>query len=443
MPRFERGVDPNAVLTGSDRAAELLRLVADAHVMPEPIDHYPVPITPARITVRVPRVEALLGVALGTQRVKDSLAPLEIEIEEVGAGGGDEFVAIPPTFRPDLEREIDIVEEVARRVGFNDIPRTLPDTTGASGGLTVRQRERRLIEDVLVGAGAAEAMTVPLIAVADLERFGLSTDRTVEVTNALRADEPILRPAILPGLLKSAAHNASQGLADLELFELGHVFASPQPGELLPDERDHLAVLLTGTVSRGPIEPDRSVDVYDIVDLADAVVEAMELADVRLVAAAAPGFDAARSADITVDGEVIGHVGAIATPVLDAFGVPGVGVALELDIDGLMRGGRRDRTFRALSRFPGSTIDLAFVLPDSVAAADVERTLRDATGEMVELVRCFDEFRSDALGPGRRSLTFALRFRAPDRTLKDAEIAGLRQAGIDAVIATHGAELRG
>ncbi len=312
-----------------------------------------------------------------------------------------------------------------------------------SGGLTVRQRERRLIEDVLVGMGASEAMTVPLIAVTDLERFGLSSEGTVEVTNALRADEPILRPAILPGLLKSGGHNASQGLADLELFELGHVFAAPRPGDLLPDERDHLAVLLTGTVSRGPIEPDRPVDVYDVVEVLDAVVEALELADVRLVAAPAPGFDPARGADITVDGAVIGHVGALAGSVLERFGIPAAGIALELDVDGLMGGTRRDRTFRALSRFPASSIDLAFVLPDSVPAADVERTLRASAGELLEAVRSFDEFRSDALGPDRRSLAFALRFRAPDRTLNDAETAGLRQAAVDAVIAAHGAELRG
>ena len=159
--------------------------------------------------MRTARVEALLGVALGPERVKEALRPLEIEVE----GDGEDFVAIAPTFRPDLSREIDIVEEVARRVGLNEIPRTLPHTTDADGGgLSVRQRERRLLADVVVGTGAAEAMTVPLIAPADLERFGLPTDGTVEVTNALRAEEPLLRPAILPGLLKAAAFNAGQGL---------------------------------------------------------------------------------------------------------------------------------------------------------------------------------------------------------------------------------------
>lgn len=441
--RFERGVDPNGVLTGSARAAELLRLVASARVAPEPIDQYPVPITPVRITVRVPRVAALLGVELDAERVKDSLRPLAIEIEEPGAGGGDEFIAIAPTFRPDLEREIDIVEEVARRIGFNEIKRTLPHTTGVSGGLTVRQRERRLIEAVMVGMGAAEAMTVPLIAAADLERVGRTADGTVEATNALRADEPILRPAILPGLLKAVAFNVGHGLVDLALFELGHVFATPAAGDLLPDERDHLAVLLTGRIARSPIEPDRPVDAYDATDVIGAVVGALELVDVRLVAGPAPGFDPARSAAVTVDGEPIGHVGAIPSSVLEAFGIPAPVVAIEVDIDGLLAGTRRDRAFRPLSRFPVSNIDLAFVLADAVPAADVEQTLRAAAGDALEDLRCFDEFRSEALGPARRSLAFALRFRAPDHTLEDQEIGTLRRACIDAVIAAHGAELRG
>jgi phenylalanyl-tRNA synthetase beta chain len=252
----------------------------------------------------------------------------------------------------------------------------------------------------------------------------------------------LLRPAILPGLLKAAAFNAGQGLADLSLFELGHVFAVPPAGQLLPDERDHLAALFTGMVLRSPVEPDRPVDVHDATDVVDALAEALELADLRLVAGGAPGFHPTRSAAITVDGTAIGHVGALSPTVPDAFGIPAA-VALELDIDGLLAGKRRDRAFRPLSRFPASNIDLAFVLPETVLAADVERTLRGVLGDGLEAVRCFDEFRSESLGPGRRSLAFGLRLRAPDRTLADADIAGLRQAAIDAVVAAHDAELRG
>lgn len=437
--RFERGVDPNGVLAGSTRAAQLLAEVAGATVASEPIDLYPVPVERVRIHVRTARVNALLGLELDAARVKAVLEPLAIEAE----GGGEDFVAIAPTFRPDLDREIDVVEEVARRVGLNEIPRTLPHTTAQGGGLTVRQRERRLVADVMVGMGGSEAMTVPLVAAVDLERLGLPVEGTVEATNALRAEEPILRPAILPGLLKAAATNAGHGSADLALFELGHVFAAPLAGALLPDERDHLAVLLAGSVHRAPVEADRRVDVYDVVDVLDALTVALELADLRLVAGTAAGYQPARAAAITVDGAAIGHLGELAAEGLVASGIAGPVVGFELDIDGLLAGTRRDRAFRAPSRFPASTIDLAFVAAESVPAGAIETTLLETAGALLETVRCFDEFRADALGAGRRSLAFALRFRAPDRTLTDAEVGEMRRRCIDAVVAAHGAELRG
>ena len=438
--RFERGIDPNGVLAGSTRAAQLLAEIASGTVAPDPIDEYPAPVTPARIVVRTARVNALLGVELSTERIQAAVTPLGIETDQPVGGG---FTAIAPTWRPDLEREIDIVEEVARRVGFNEIPRTLPHTTEQGGGLTPRQKERRTLADVMVGMGYAEAYTVPLIAEADLTRFRLPLDITVLATNALRADEPVLRPAILPGLLRAVAANVAQGLGNLALFELGHVFRKPPAGELLPDERDHLALVIAGAVLRSPLEPDRDVNAYDATDAFWALRDALELEDAQLVESGAPGFLPGRSAGIAVDGTVIGHVGELLPATLEGFGVPTPVVALELDVDGLLGGSRRDRAFRPLSRFPASSIDLAFVADEKVTAAAIEATLRDAAGDGLEAVRLFDEFRSDALGPRKRSLAFALRFRAPDRTLTDTEVGEIRQRCIREVIAAHGAELRG
>ena len=249
--RFERGVDPNGVLRASDRVVELLTEVAGAPVGPPAIDEYPVPVERERIRVRPARVGAVLGLTLTDDEVQEALRPLGIDVEDAAA---DAFVAVPPTFRPDLVREIDIVEEVGRRIGLDSIPRTLPHTTEQGGGLTAGQVARRRIADVLVGFGLREAITIPLIAEADLTRCGRSLDGTVRATNALNADEPVLRPAILPGLLKSVARNVGYGLTDLGFFELGHVFNAPPPGQLLPDERDHVTVVLTGVVRRAPVE---------------------------------------------------------------------------------------------------------------------------------------------------------------------------------------------
>ncbi|MGZ6912282.1 MAG: phenylalanine--tRNA ligase subunit beta [Acidimicrobiia bacterium] len=439
--RFERGVDPSGVLTASDRVVELLTEVAGAPVGPPALDEYPTPIEPERIRVRPARVAAVLGLELDGSQVRDALRPLGIGIEETGEA--DAFVAVAPTFRPDLTREIDIVEEVGRRVGLDSIPRTLPHTTEQRGGLTPRQRARRLVADVLVGLGLSEAMTISLIAEHDVTRTGRRLDDIVRATNALNADEPVLRPSLLPGMLKSVARNVGYGLTDLSLFEMGHVFRAPRTGDLLPDERDHLGLVLTGSVRRAPVEPDRPVDVYDATDVLRAVADALQLAAVETRAADHPEHTPGRSASVIVDGEAIGAVGELRAEVLAAFGITVPAVGFEVGLVPLLEGVRRDLTFVVPSAYPAATMDFAFVLAESVPAAAVVATVRNAGGELVEDARVFDEFRSDTLGAGNRSLAVAVRFRAPDHTLKDDELAKVRQACIDAVVREHRAALRG
>jgi phenylalanyl-tRNA synthetase beta chain len=210
----------------------------------------------------------------------------------------------------------------------------------------------------------------------------------------------------------------------------------------LPDERDHLCVVLTGTIRRGPIEPDRAVDVYDATDVLQALIDALQLSRAETRTADHPGYAPGRAASIVVDNAVIGAVGEFDPAVLESFGAPGPAVGLELHLDPLLAGERRDLAFAALSRFPAASMDLAFVLDDSVPASAVLATVRKAGGELLEDARVFDEFRSDALGIGRRSLAIALRFRAPDRTLKDTELNAVWQRCIDAVVKAHHAELR-
>ncbi len=448
--RFERGIDPDAVARNAERAMELLVDVAGAQVAADACDVYPAPVERARVRLRTSRVNAVLGTDLDAEDVWDSLAPLGIELDADPAddADGDAMVARVPTFRPDLDREIDLVEEVARRVGFDRIGRTLPDTHGQVGMLTARQQERRLVADALVGVGLSEAITLSLVAPTDLERAGAPLDRVVRATNPLRAEESVLRTAVLPGLLRAVAGNRAQGLGDVALFEMGRVFLTPlgtgkAADDPLPDEPEHVAVVVAGTVVRRPVEDDRPVDVYDAVDAVTAVVDALGIDDVMLVPAHLAGHRAGRAARVVVDGHDAGTVGEVAPEVLAALGLEAPVVAAELVLDTLLDAARRDRTFRAPSRYPASTVDLAFVFDERVAAADVVHTMRAAVGDVLEDVRPFDVFRSDTLGVGKRSLAFALRFRAPGRTLTDADVGALRQRAIDAVTTAHGGELRG
>jgi phenylalanyl-tRNA synthetase beta chain len=449
--RFERGVDPNGTARAAERAWELFTEVASGQTGSGTLDDYPAPIEPLRVSLRTARVNDVLGTDLDTATIRGHLEPLGFTVPEgthaEGHGGVVDFVV--PTYRPDCEREIDLVEEVARHHGYNNITRTLPRMKEPSGGLTPVQRGRRAVRDALLGAGLSEAYTFSLVAPADLVAAGLPAEG-IELENPLRAEESLLRPAVLPGLLRAAAFNAGHGLPDVGLFEIGHVFLPPPAGQTLPDEREHLAVVLSGTVFRLPHEPNRPVDGHDAVGAFETVAEALGLADWSLEPDGAfernrhhGGFAAGRAAAVVVDGTVVGAVGEVDAGVRARLGLAGPVAALEVNLSRVLDAPRRERRAVTPSRYPASTIDLAFVVDEPVPAGAAQRTLGAAAGALLEDVRLFDVFRSDALGPGKKSLAFGLRFRASDRTLTDEEVGGLRRRCIDAMAQEHGAALRG
>jgi phenylalanyl-tRNA synthetase beta chain len=446
--RFERGVDPNGTAAAAQRAWELFTEIASGQTSAGGLDEYPAPIEPIRVSLRTGRVNDVLGTDLDTERIQSHLAPLGFYPVGAADGAVDYIV---PTYRPDCEREIDLIEEVARHHGYNNIARTLPRMKEPSGGLTPVQLGRRAVRDALLGTGMSEAYTFSLVSPADLAAAGLPPEG-IELENPLRAEESLLRTAVLPGLLKAAAFNGGHGLPDVGLFEIGHVFLPPPAGQTLPDEREHLAVVLAGTAFRLPHEPNRPVDGHDAVGRLEAVAEALALADWSVEPGDAPGFARGRAAVVVVDGEPVGVVGEIDGAVCSRLGLAGSGArgaaelpvaALEINLSRVLEASRKERRSVTPSRYPASNIDLAFVLDEPVPAGVAQRTLAQTAGDLLEDIRLFDVFRSDALGPSKKSLAFGLRCRAPDRTLTDEEVGGLRQRLIDAMAKQHGAVLRG
>jgi phenylalanyl-tRNA synthetase beta chain len=224
---------------------------------------------------------------------------------------------------------------------------------------------------------------------------------------------------------------------------MGRVFLAPPAGSVLPEEPTHLAAALAGSVRRRPVEADRPVDAFDAVDALRAVLDALEIAAGRTDSADRPGFEPGRTAVVLVDDREIGVVGELGGALVRSLELVPPVVGFELDLDRLLEARRRDRVFRPPSPYPPSTIDLAFVVAEDVATGDVAATLRAAAGDLLEDVRLFDVFRSEALGRARKSLAFALRFRAPDHTLTDDEVGEIRRRCVEAVARGHGAELRG
>jgi phenylalanyl-tRNA synthetase beta chain len=438
--RFERGVDPQIAPHAVERFIALLGALAGGDGLRRgPVVDVQVreslPLPP-KVSVRTARVNAILGTGLSDDEVAGLIEPIGFRASRSEAGVHDVEV---PSWRLECDREIDIIEEIARMWGYSRIERTIPPGAGSrTGGLTGRQRERRQVRRVLADAGFDEAWTTTFLAPGDLERAGLAP-AAVEVENPLDRSESILRTALLPGLLKAVRFNIARQATEVCLFEIGNVFALPQGGRVTPDEAEHLAVVVHLGEPAG--DPASAPEVEAVVRAWTWLAEALRVDGVRLEGAQIPSLHPTRGARLVgSEGRPIGSVGEVDPAVAGAFGIESRIGYLTVSLDALTAEPRRTRRARDVSRYPAADVDLAFAVDDQIPAAAVHDALRATGGDVLESVDLFDVYRG--LGAGRRSLAFRLRFRAFDRTLEESELASLRQAEIDAVVDRFGAELR-
>ncbi|MCE2512896.1 MAG: phenylalanine--tRNA ligase subunit beta [Acidimicrobiia bacterium] len=366
------------------------------------------------LRVRTSRVNGLLGTSLSAAAMAGHLRSIGFGADVSGPAGLDVTI---PTWRWDTETETDVAEEVARLHGYENIARTVP-TANEAGGLSPYQQDRRLVRDVLVGAGCLESQPMPFVAPGALAAVGLPEDG-ITLSNPVDDSESVLRTSLLPGQLRAVAYNQRHFNGDVRLFEIGHVYLPAPEGQLLPDEREFLAVALSGE------EAPAAVAVLDL------LAEALALPAVELREASPPGLLTTRSAEVVVAGRARGVVGEVDPGVLEVSGVAGRVAWLQLDLQEVLNGPRARRRYRPVSKYPPSEVDLAFVVPEGVAAVQVERALRAAAGSLLVRIELFDVYRGAGVTDGARSLAYRLRFQAPDRTLTDADVADVRQRCID------------
>jgi len=423
--RFERGTDYAGIERAAGRFVDLLGEVSGARPAGGLVDVRGRLPKLARPVVRTRRVNEILGTTLTGDDVRRYLEPIGFDCAPARGG----WRVTIPSWRPDSELEIDVIEEVARHHGYSNIPRTVP-LSPEVGRLTHHQRDRRRVREILAGAGLSEAWTTAFLGDADLEKAGLPTD-AVHVTNPLDQAEPLLRPSLLPGLLRAVATNARHQNPDVRLFEVGRVFGPPTRGDVLPNERELVAIALAGA------------DATDAIRVWDLLCGALAVEQVSLDARERPGLHPTRAASLMAGGEEIGEVGEVDPAVLAAYEIDGRVGWFAVDLQRLLAAPRRPAVFHPVSRFPASDIDLAFVVDDSTPAGQVEQRLREAGGDLLVDVRLFDVFRGPQLGEGKRSLAYRLRFNALDHTLTDEEVGQVRQRCIDAVQSSLPATLRG
>ncbi|MFG1912856.1 phenylalanine--tRNA ligase subunit beta [Kribbella sp. NPDC048928] len=484
--RFEREVDPALPRYAAQRVADLLAEYAGGTILPGEtvVDTHP---APSPVTIRADHAARVAGATITLDETIRHLESVGCIVEAAAADAaaaplaagahapalaeagtttigsthieGDDLVTVtPPSWRPDLRDPNDFAEEVIRLFGYDNVPSVLPSAPGGQG-LTVAQKRRRKVATALVGAGLTEVVSYPFMGEADFVAMGIPADdsrrTTVKLVNPISDEEPSMQTTLLATLLRTAERNVGRGANDLAIFQTGLVFLpkpDPKPAPLpsvehrpsdaeiqalydaLPDQPLHVGAVLTGSLTpTGWWGKGRPAGWADAVQIARLIATAIGVEPVVTNAELAP-WHPGRCAELSVDGRTIGYAGELHPKVCQAFGLPARSSAVELDLDALIAAGPESISAHPFSSYPVAKEDVALIVGADVPAADVQVALAEGAGELLESVRLFDVYTGEQIGDGKKSLAFALRFRAPDRTLKENEVADARQAAVQVTV---------
>lgn len=461
--RYERSVDPAISVAVLDRCAALLAEIAGGVIEPgltdwrgdPPVENW----DPAPIEIAADLPDRTAGVSYPDGTTARRLTQIGCDV----AAAGGVLTVTPPSWRPDLRQPADLVEEVLRLEGLESIPSVLP-AAPAGRGLTATQRRRRAIGKSLALAGYVEALTTPFLPAGVFDTWGLADDdprrATVSVLNPLEADRPQLASTLLPALLEALGRNVSRGMSDVALFAIAQVVQSvgtvefpavtpaqrPTDAEIagidaaLPKQPQHVAVALTGLAEpRGPWGPGRPVEAADAIEAARIIARASGI-EVTLRSGAYLPWHPGRCAEVLVGETVIGHAGQLHPAVIERAGLPKGTCAVELNLDAIPVTAALPAP--RVSPFPAVFQDLALVVDEKVTAQSVADAVRQGAGELLEDIALFDVYTGPQVADGRKSLAFALRFRAADRTLTEDEASAARDAAVARAAEAVGAALR-
>ena len=467
--RNTRGVDWHIADEAAQRAAELLAELAGGTIDEGVTDVGAEPSVPT-VRLRADYPAAVVGYEYTEEQIRQVLVDLGAQVSQHrdDTDGTTIFVVKPPSWRTDLEIPEDLVEEVARIVGYSHIPATLP-VPPPGRGYTVQQRMRRQVSNALAGAGLIETLSYPFVSEAQNRAFGSPDEASaddqamVKLANPISAEFGWLRTTILPGLLQTLRRNVSRGFRDVALYESGRVFlpgtrtgtkSIPPLGQRpsdetlaeieagIPHQPHRLAAVFAGHDSTpGPGHTPRPYDWQDPIGIAQDVADVVGV-ELHIRQGAHHGFHPGRTAELVVNGTVIGYAGELLPKLIESWELPARTSAVELDLDALIAAAPDVVEAQPVASYPATFQDVALVVDDDVVAGAVEETLRTAAGDLLEDIGLFDVYSGAGIEDGKKSLAFNLRFRAADRTLTADEASEARLAAIAAAETEHGAVLR-
>lgn len=455
--RFERGVDPAIAVAAANRVAKLLVDLAGGTA--EEVSVVGDFETPAAITLPRGFVDSLVGAGITDDETVHALTMIGATVTE----GPEAFTVTPPTWRPDLLDEPDLAEEVARIVGYDRIPSTLP-TAPPGRGLSREQRLRRAVANMLAANGLVEVASYPFFSLDQIERFSEPAP-TLRLANPLDGAAPALRRSLIPGLVATAQRNLARGFVNLRLFEIGSVFlpvaepavstqpipsgtTKPTAAELaaleavIPPQPRHVGALFLGdAVRKQPGAQAVPSGLGDALDAAAQVAAALGTS-FEVASGTRPGMHPGRTAELSLNGEVVGFAAELVPSLAAELDLPRRVAVLELNLDRAITLAPRDVEAHAIGTLPAATQDVSLVVAAEIPAADVQAAFVEGAGELLEHAELVDDYRGEGVPAGSKSLTFSLRFRAFDRTLTAAEATEAKLAGVASAAARCGAELR-
>lgn len=444
--RYERQVDGANCANVAEIAAALFEQCCGAEVCPGTVDVYPVAVPAPVIDFRPDRARMLCGADVPDEFMTTRLARLGCKVEPADEG---HLTVTAPTNRPDLTREVDLIEEVCRLWGEGDITPTLPAAKNHAGGLTVEQRRVRLIGQTLRACGLSETSTYCFADPNDLVKLGITDEGRgipVKIINPLVADQSQMRQSMLPGLVRSVAYNLDHGVPNVALYEIGRVFYGHE-NKSQPDEPSFVAGVMAG--KRADDAWNQKFGEYDFFDAkgsVEALLDALRLTKVRFKVADPeqyPWLQPGRAAEVLSQGEVIGWVGNIHPANLQKVGVDVPVVAFELSVEHLLRLAKKELPYVDVPTLPGVTHDLAIVVDEDVTYEQLVQRITSAGGKLLADVRLFDVYRDPVrVGKGKKSMAFSLTYRAADRTLTSEEVEKAHEKLVKKVLRATGGEVR-
>ncbi|WP_053218968.1 phenylalanine--tRNA ligase subunit beta [Virgibacillus senegalensis] len=443
--RFEKGVDPERVKRAGLRACQLLSEYAEGTVLQGPVEFDQLDLSEASVEVSTDKVNERLGTEISTEEIADILRKLHFDYKQ----SSGVFVVSVPTRRGDITLFEDMVEEIARIYGYDNLPYTLPAGAGQAGGLTPRQLLKREIKHYMEGAGLMEAITYSLTSKQRAETL-VSPEIREQAAESIRLSMPMseehsnLRLSILPELLASFAYNTARKQANLAYYEAGTVFVSPS-GEKLseqPQELLRLAGAVTGDWFIHPWQQEKKqVDFFLIKGIVEGLLDKLGVT-AAFKQAKIPGMHPGRTAQVHIGEQSIGFIGQLHPSLQQSYDLKDSYV-FDLDLEALLDHANSEPTFSKIPRFPSVSRDIALVVDQEKPAGDIKTTIKEQGGSLLKDVQVFDVYQGEHLPAGKKSIAFSLFYQDPERTLKDEEVEASYQAILSAVEKVHQAELRG